>query len=114
MATKARRSASTVITEARAPRSEDLARRQRNYLILMSFRVICIVSMFAVPGIWRWVLLAGAAFLPGIAVFIANNMDQRTTKVAAHETERKALPPSAEPVVPGEVVDETTSSSEHE
>lgn len=111
MATRTRRSTSTVITEARAPRSEDLARRQRNYLILMFFRVVCIVTMFAVPGFWRWVLLAGAAFLPGIAVFIANNMDQRTTKVVARDTERKALPPSTDPVVPGEVVDEATQDA---
>lgn len=106
MASKTRRSASTVITEARAPRSEDLARRQRNYLILMAFRVACIVAMFAVPGIWRWLLLAGAALLPGIAVIIANNIDQRTTKVTPHEAHNKALPQSSEQVVPGEVVDD--------
>lgn len=105
MATASRRSASTVITEARAPRSEDLARRQRNYLILMAFRVICIVSMFFVPGIWRWLLLAGAAILPGIAVLIANNIDVRTTRVPANDSANRQITASTDDqVVPGELV----------
>ncbi|NLT30829.1 MAG: DUF3099 domain-containing protein [Propionibacterium sp.] len=106
MATSTRRPTSTVITGARAPRSEDLARRQRNYLLLMMFRVICIVSMFFVPGVWRWVLLAGAAFLPALAVLIANNVDIRTPQPVPDEPVLKALPAHhSDHVVPGEVVD---------
>ncbi|MGJ3507194.1 DUF3099 domain-containing protein [Enemella sp. A6] len=107
MAKAIQRPTSTVITGARAPRSEDLARRQRNYLVLMAFRVACIVGMVFVPGIWRWVLLLGAAVLPALAVLIANNVDIRTPAPVPDEPQYKAIPAQhSDHVVPGEVIDD--------
>jgi Protein of unknown function (DUF3099) len=57
-----------------APRalSEDLDGRTRRYLISMAVRTGCLLGAFLVPSPWRWLLLAGAVFLPMIAVVLAN------------------------------------------
>lgn len=44
---------------------------------MMSLRVICFVSAVFLAGPWRWIAVAGAAFLPAIAVVIANAIDLR-------------------------------------
>lgn len=61
-----------VITDAPVPRSAELARRQRNYLISMSIRVACFIAMAFVHGWLRWACLAGAAIIPWFAVIFAN------------------------------------------
>lgn len=66
-----------VITDARSGASEDLARRQRRYTITMAFRTACFIAMIFVPGVFRWILFACAAFLPYIAVIFANQANQR-------------------------------------
>ncbi len=66
-----------LITDAQSGTSKDLAARQRHYLITMTFRLLCFVSMIFVPGWFRWVLLAAAIFLPYIAVIFANQPDDR-------------------------------------
>lgn len=57
-----------------APRalSEDLDRRKRRYLISMAIRTACLLGAFVVPSPWRWILLAGAVFIPMFAVILAN------------------------------------------
>jgi len=40
---KSRRDTAHLVTEARKPRSEDIADRERRYLIMMAFRVACFV-----------------------------------------------------------------------
>lgn len=66
------------ITSARSARHDDLAQRQRRYLISMAIRVVCFVGAVAVgPGWVRWVLVGGAVVLPYIAVVAANAADQR-------------------------------------
>lgn len=46
-------------------------------MITMGIRIACFVAMAFVGGPLRWLLLAGAAFLPGIAVLLANAVDKR-------------------------------------
>lgn len=71
------------ITTAGRNRAEEIDGRVRGYLISMSIRVACFASAVAVGhGILRWVLIAGAVFLPYVAVVMANATDQRTD---AHE-----------------------------
>lgn len=66
------------ITSARQTRAEDQAARQRRYLLLMGFRVVCFVSAVAFFDGWvRYVLMAAAVFLPYIAVVFANNEERR-------------------------------------
>lgn len=69
-----------LITSAPVSPDRDLNRRQTKYLAMMSLRVICFIAAVFLPGIWRWVAVAGAAFLPAIAVVIANAIDLRVKK----------------------------------
>jgi len=62
------------ITHARAPYSQQVDHRERNYLISMAVRVVCFVGFVAVDHWVRWLFLAGAVFLPYIAVVIGNSM----------------------------------------
>ena len=66
-----------VITDARGAASQEQATRQRRYAITMAFRTACFIAMIFVPGVFRWVLFAGAVFLPYIAVIFANQAQQR-------------------------------------
>lgn len=61
------------ITTAAASRREEHDGRVRGYLISMGLRLLCFVGAVAVgPGWLRWVLMAGAVFLPYVAVVMAN------------------------------------------
>lgn len=60
------------ITSAPRGLTSDLAGRQRRYLISMILRTICFLLTVVLPSPYRWFALAGAMFLPYIAVVIAN------------------------------------------
>lgn len=73
-----RRAEAVRITSAPHSRADDIATRQRRYLISMAVRTGCVIGAVVVgPGILRWVLVAGAVFLPYVAVVIANATDNR-------------------------------------
>ncbi|NYE74135.1 DUF3099 domain-containing protein [Microlunatus parietis] len=82
-----------VITDAPGAASAELSRRQKRYVITMLFRLACFIAIFFVPGVWRWVLGAGAVFLPYIAVILANQVDSR--RIAGRS--EPAAEPTAEP-----------------
>lgn len=88
------------ITSARVSHSDDLERRQRRYLLSMSTRTICFVLAIVTEGWIRWVMVAGAVFLPYVAVVLANAGDRRTVSgpAAFHVEERPLLEPSPEQV----------------
>lgn len=66
------------ITTARSSAADDMRSRQRRYALSMSLRMVCFFAAVMVgPGALRWVLVAGAVFLPFLAVVIANASDQR-------------------------------------
>ncbi|MEL4357236.1 MULTISPECIES: DUF3099 domain-containing protein [unclassified Luteococcus] len=91
-----------VITDARLSASEDIEMRQRRYAYTMLIRTVCFGAMFFVPGLWRWVCLAGASVLPAIAVILANARENRT-----HPQDLNPLPEdeSAAPMLaPGPVI----------
>lgn len=71
------------ITTAGEGPQADLARRQRKYVIAMTIRTLCFVAAAATGAAgWHWVwpfFIAGAVFLPGFAVVIANVEDTRST-----------------------------------
>jgi hypothetical protein len=60
------------VTGARRGASDDLAQRQRRYLISMSVRTVCFVLAVPTHGLVRWTLVAAAVLLPYIAVVMAN------------------------------------------
>jgi len=70
------------ITSASRPHSQDIKGRQKRYLISMGIRTLCFVlavlTRTLFDGHWMmWVFLAGAVFLPYVAVVMANAGDQR-------------------------------------
>lgn len=71
------------ITTASASRNDEIAGRQRRYVISMSIRTICFVAAVLVGGGWlRWVLVAAALLLPYVAVVMANASHSRSDEFA--------------------------------
>jgi len=64
------------VTQARRPLSEDIAYRQRRYLIMMSFRAICFgITILLFLNHFGWVAAIPAVFaifIPYVAVVFAN------------------------------------------
>lgn len=61
-----------VITSATEGLKRDQSERTRTYLWSMSIRTACFVAAIIATGWLRWVFVAGAVFLPYVAVVIAN------------------------------------------
>ena len=60
------------VSDAPLSLEEDQRRRMRAYLIQMAIRLVCIFLAIFVPGVLRWVFVAGAVVLPYTAVLFAN------------------------------------------
>jgi hypothetical protein len=61
------------ITTASRSRAEDIAARQKRYVLAMSFRTLCFVAAIFVTITWaRVILIIGALVLPYVAVVMAN------------------------------------------
>lgn len=60
------------ITSARVSHSEDIRGRQLRYVLSMLVRTVCFIGAVVTDGVLRWVLVAGALFLPYVAVILAN------------------------------------------
>ena len=90
------------ITTAAPNRADDIAARQRRYLISMTIRTVCFVGAIAasLAGLnWLWPLLMVAALLlPYFAVVAANNSDtsQGDVDLPSAQSTHRALPPSDE------------------
>jgi hypothetical protein len=78
-----RRSTAHLVTEAARPRSEDIAYRERRYLIMMGFRVVCFIltiALFAAGAGWVAAIpAAGALVIPYFAVVFANGGREPTS-----------------------------------
>jgi hypothetical protein len=61
-----------VITTVQRGMSDEQRGRRDRYMIGMTIRTVCFVGAILTSGALQWILLAGALFLPYIAVFIAN------------------------------------------
>jgi uncharacterized membrane protein len=74
------------ITTAPINRRDDIAARQRRYLLSMSLRTICFVGAIiaSLAGVhWLWpILIAGAIVLPYFAVVMANAATGRRPEAA--------------------------------
>lgn len=61
------------ITTAPRSHTQDVRGRTRRYLISMGIRTLCFILTVVFMGHWyTWVFLAGAVFLPYVAVVLAN------------------------------------------
>ena len=76
MLPKNRRGTAHLVTEASKPRSEDIAYRERRYLIMMAFRLACFgltIVLFVSGAGWLAAIPAvGAIAIPYFAVVFAN------------------------------------------
>jgi hypothetical protein len=63
------------ITDAAGAHSEDMRQRMIKYAVAMGIRMVCLVLIFVVDGWFKAIAVAGAVFLPWIAVVIANGSD---------------------------------------
>ena len=97
------------MTSAGLSHSEDIALRQRRYIITQSIRVVCVVlaALLPVPPVWKGVLVAGAVLLPWFGVVMAN---AGPTVGRARQTAMVARRPVEAPVriaiEPGRVIDQ--------
>ncbi len=91
------------ITSARPSRSSDIRKRQMRYLFSMGLRTICFVLAVVTTGPLRWCLVAGAVFLPYIAVVLANASEQRDEPgpAAFHADDRPRLEGPKDDTLPG-------------
>lgn len=64
------------ITDAAAAHSEDMRHRMMQYSLAMGIRMVCLILIFVVDGWFKLLMVAGAVFLPWIAVVIANGNDK--------------------------------------
>src|SRR6476620_4932301 len=64
------------ITDAAAAHSEDMRQRMIKYALAMGIRMVCLILIFVVDGWFKIIAVAGAVFLPWIAVVIANGSDK--------------------------------------
>jgi hypothetical protein len=61
------------ITTATRSHQEDIAIRQRRYVISMGIRTVCFVLAVVFMGHWfMWLLIAASFVLPYVAVILAN------------------------------------------
>ena len=71
------------ITGARRSLSEDVAYRQRRYVISMAIRTVCFLLVVVVDGWLRWAFFVAALVLPYFAVIFANAGRERAPQAPA-------------------------------
>lgn len=64
------------ISNAAVAHSEDMRKRMIQYGLAMGIRLVCLILIFVVDGWFKILMVAGAVFLPWVAVVIANGSDQ--------------------------------------
>jgi hypothetical protein len=67
------------ITSAAPGHSVDMHQRMVRYAVAMGIRMVCIVALFFLDGWFKLVAVAGAVFLPWVAVVIANAQTKADT-----------------------------------
>lgn len=95
--TRASRTRVQSVTTAHVGRQEDVATRERRYLVMMGIRIACLPPAVFVDGWARWIFIAGAVILPYVAVVIANAVSRPPdgTLTPAEPVPRAALPASS-------------------
>ncbi|GAB5079238.1 DUF3099 domain-containing protein [Arthrobacter sp. AD-310] len=89
------------ITDAAEAHSEDMRKRMVKYALAMGIRMVCLILIFVVDGWFKIIAVAGAVFLPWIAVVIANGND----KAEGHSDALLDSAPLAELEGPGRPAD---------
>ncbi len=86
------------ITTAPVSRADDLSSRQRRYVVSMAIRAACLVLALVVDWVWlRWLFIAGAVFLPYVAVVMANAVHSRSDDFELDRIDHREIGPSERP-----------------
>ncbi|MHA7986442.1 DUF3099 domain-containing protein [Rathayibacter sp. CAU 1779] len=95
------------------PPSPAVERRNRmlEYTVMMSIRVLCLISLIWVRGWWLVIPAAGAIFLPYFAVVVANAARPRGSTPERPGTVATLNPQPATPTGDQETTDPSTSDS---
>lgn len=103
-----------VITDAQESPDDQLRRREIRYVIMMSFRAVCLIAAAVLVGthaplLWLWVPLcvAGMVLVPWLAVILANDRPPKKEHQLAYRLHHnheepagaQALPPAEPPKV---------------
>lgn len=106
------------ITDAPTAHTDEMRQRMIKYAVAMGIRMVCLVLIFILPGWFKLIAVAGAVFLPWVAVIIANGgsdtMNEHSNALldAAPLTELPAArpgpaaPPADSEVLQGEIIPE--------
>lgn len=84
------------VTGVRRGTSDDLALRQRRYLISMSIRTVSFVLAVVTHGPVRWIFVAAALILPYIAVVMANAVGSQSAEAPTPYVPQQAALDTAE------------------
>ncbi len=102
----------TIVTSAGRSHSEDIALRQRRYVLTQSLRIVCVLlaALLPVSLAWKGVFMAGAVLLPWFGVVMANagptvGRRRKTAIVDGHLTDTLPEPELRLAIEPGRVVD---------
>ncbi|MBD8020764.1 DUF3099 domain-containing protein [Brevibacterium gallinarum] len=82
----------THITDADESHEADTRARSRRYLLSMAIRITCFVLAIVTTGWLRWTCVAGAVFLPWVAVQIANAGKENITRTKTAQIDAPPLP----------------------
>ncbi|MFX4271205.1 DUF3099 domain-containing protein [Propionibacteriaceae bacterium Y1685] len=98
------------ITDAGDSATRERRVRERRYNVLMALRVVCILVAFLIPGWPKWVVIAAAVVLPGIAVVVANQKNYKALpdddELPNDPTERAWLSDGQHDVIEGSLDDD--------
>lgn len=103
------RSAPAIVTSARLSHTEDIALRQRRYVLTQSLRIVCVIlaAMLPVSLPWKGVLIVGAVALPWFGVVMANagpTVGRRRRKSSLMDRPAPEEPVRIE-IEPGRIID---------
>ncbi len=98
----------TVVTSAGLSHSDDIALRQRRYVMTQSVRIVCVILAAAlpVPVVWKGVLLFGAVVLPWFGVVMANAGPTASRSRSNALVDRPVEQPVRIAIEPGRVIDQ--------
>jgi len=96
-----------VVTSAQLSHTDDIALRQRRYILTQSVRVVCVVlaTTLPIPLIWKGVFMLGAVALPWFGVVMANAGPTVSRRKKSALVDTPVEQPLRIAIEPGRVID---------
>jgi hypothetical protein len=95
-----------VISDIGSSRTAEIRDRERRYVVLMLFRVVCFIAATLIfHGPARWLAVALAVMLPWLAVVLANAPKVKAVRHAVYQPKPARATPTLEPGREHRVID---------